>query len=64
MKRWIFVVDGEVGPDLTFEEASSERHTALAAVLSSDPTVLEVEVESEVQMGWTWDGTTFSPPAE
>jgi hypothetical protein len=63
MKRYVFVIDGEVGPDLVFEETSSDQHQALAAALSSSPTVVEVPQGSEVQMGWTWDGTTFTEPA-
>jgi hypothetical protein len=63
MKRYVFVVDGEVGPDLVFEETSSDQLQALAAALSSSPTVVEVPQGSEVQMGWTWDGTTFTEPA-
>lgn len=64
MKRYIFIVDGEVGPDLVFEESTTERAESLAAILSSDPKVLEIDVESEVEMGWTWDGTNFFPPKE
>lgn len=63
MKRYVFVIDGEVGPDLVFEETSSDQHQALAAALSSSPTVVEVPQGSEVEMGWTWDGTTFTEPA-
>lgn len=63
MKRYVFVVDGEVGPDLVFEETSSDGHQALAAAMSSNPTVVEVPQDSEVQIGWTWDGTTFNAPA-
>jgi hypothetical protein len=63
MKRYVFVVDGEVGPDLVFEETSSDQHLALAAALSSSPTVLEVPQGSEVELGWTWDGTNFIAPS-
>jgi hypothetical protein len=63
MKRYVLVIDGEVGPDLVFEENSSAQHHALAAALSSSPTVVEVPQDSEVEMGWTWDGTTFTEPA-
>lgn len=48
---------------LVFEETSSDQHQALAAALSSSPTVVEVPQGSEVEMGWTWDGTTFTEPA-
>ena len=64
MKRYIFVVDGEVGPDLVFEETAHAQNAALAAALSSDPKVVEVEPDSVVGIGWTWDGQNFNPPVE
>lgn len=64
MKRYLFIVNGEVGPDLAFEETANVQRAALAAVLSSDPKVVEVDPESEVGIGWTWDGQNFFPPVE
>lgn len=61
-KRYVFVINGEVGPDLHFEPAGNPQREALAAALSSDPKVIEVDVESPVNVGWTWDGTEFHPP--
>ena len=34
------------------------------AGLSSDPKVVPIPVDSPVVFGWTWDGSTFTPPAE
>jgi hypothetical protein len=64
MKRYVIIVDGEVGPDLVFDPEASNEVRALAAILSSNPTTVEIDYTSEVTMGWTWDGTTFFPPAE
>jgi hypothetical protein len=35
----------------------------LASGLSSNPTVLEIPLESEVTVGWTFDGTEYHNPA-
>jgi hypothetical protein len=68
LRKFIFIIDGEVGPDLTFEDAGEgpkfDRNRALAAALSSNPVVLEIPEESPVQMGWTWDGNNFTPPEQ
>ena len=63
MKRYVFVIDGEVGPDLQFEETANARSTLLAAALSSNPKVIEVEKDDPVDVGWSWDGSKFLPPA-
>lgn len=61
MKRFVFIIDNEVGPDLKFAVGNPQTE-ALAAALSSDPKVIEIPIDSEVNMGWTWDGTNFYPP--
>lgn len=61
-KRYIFVVDGEAGPDLHFDPGDNPQRQALAAALSSDPKVIEVEPDNPVNIGWTWDGEKFNPP--
>ena len=67
-RKFIFIIDGEVGPDLTFEDSGEgpnfDRNRALAAALSSNPVVLEIPDDSPVQMGWTWDGNEFIPPQQ
>jgi len=35
----------------------------LRAAFLSSPVVIECENDSPVGVGWTWDGSTFSPPA-
>jgi len=68
IRKFVLVIDGEVGPDLTFEDGepgSSDKYDhnkALAAALSSEPTIIEIPYDSEVQSGWTWDGTEFKRP--
>ena len=59
IKRFIFVVDNIAGPDIHFTDY---EHPALAAGLASDPIVIEVPIDSPVQMGWTWDGIEFKEP--
>jgi hypothetical protein len=61
-KRWVFIVDGEVGPDIHFESGDNIQRQALAAALSSDPKVVEVPMDSDINIGWTWDGENFYPP--
>lgn len=67
MKKYVFVIDGEVGPDLIFEDQGVgekfEANRALAAALSSNPTVVEIPIDSPVKPGWTWDGTNFKEPS-
>lgn len=67
LRKFVFIIDGEVGPDLTFQDEGEgpkfDMNRALAAALSSNPTIKEIPHDSEVQMGWTWDGINFNPPA-
>lgn len=60
----MFVLDGEVGPDLQFDDSKSDQNAALAAALASNPIVVEVPTDSPVQLGWLWNGTEFNPPVE
>lgn len=68
LRKFIFIIDGEVGPDLTFEDAGEgpkfEANRALAAALSSSPLIVEIPADSPIEMGWTWDGTSFHEPQE
>jgi hypothetical protein len=66
MRKFVLVIDGEVGTDLVFEDQGEgpkfEANRMLAAALSSEPVILEVPADSPVVSGWTWDGSTFTPP--
>lgn len=68
MRKFVLVIDGEVGTDLVFEDQGDgpkfEANRMLAAALSSNPTILEVPSDSPVRSGWTWDGSTFTAPQE
>ena len=67
-RKFIFIIDGEVGPDLTLEDAGEgpkfEANRALVAALSSNPIIMEIPSDSPIQMGWVWDGTNFIQPGE
>lgn len=64
MRKFVFIIDGEVGPDLVFEDEGEgpkfEANKALAAALASNPVVLEIPTDSPVQTGWLWDGENFT----
>ena len=68
LRKFIFIIDGEVGPDLTLEDAGEgpkfDMNRALIAALSSNPTISEIPTDPPVQMGWTWDGSNFIPPQQ
>jgi hypothetical protein len=55
------VVDGEVG----FISHVDNSIEFLVALLSSNPTVVQIpdELKYDVNYGWTYDGSNFNPPA-
>jgi len=66
MRKFVFIVDNEVATDQVFEAEGEgpkfEANRMYAAALLSNPIILEVEPDSPAQVGWTWDGSTFTPP--
>lgn len=66
--HFILVVDGEVAGEFPIQNRLTEDGNyipaieKLIAILSSDPRI--VVSDTAVQEGWTWDGESFSPPAE
>ena len=46
--------DPEINPN-------GPRH---AAGFASDPVVVEIPEESPITLGWTYDGSEFTPPSE
>jgi hypothetical protein len=36
----------------------------LRMAFSASPTVIECSTDDLVDVGWTWDGVTFTPPTE
>lgn len=64
MRKFVFIVDGEVAGDLVFEDQGEdvkfERNRMFAAALLSDPVIVEVPSDSPVKSGWSWDGVDFT----
>ncbi len=61
MAKFAFVVDGEVGVvwHVTGPESIEGR---IIACLMSNPEIVHIDDSMTVTDGWTWDGSTFSPP--
>ena len=59
--KFLFIVDGDVGMRLLFGESGISARQI--ACLRSNPTIIEVPLDSPVDTGWTWDGENFQPPA-
>jgi hypothetical protein len=63
VRRFVFIVDGDVFMQLQFDEdGQGIKSAAWAAGLASSPTVVEVTDRPEVVPGWTWDGNSFIAP--
>jgi len=63
VRRFIFIVDGDVFMQLQFDDQSQGiKSEGWAAGLSSSPTVIEVTNQPDVVPGWTWDGVEFKAP--
>lgn len=62
-RRFVFIAEGDVFMQLQFDdEVNSDRSTAWAAGLASDPIVIDVTNRPDVVPGWTWDGANFVAP--
>lgn len=71
-RKFIFVVDGEVGMNLYFEDEGDgtskfQRNAAYAACLSSNPQIIEVPAAQEVEedidyFGWKYVGDQLERP--
>ena len=63
MRKFIFIVDGEVASDLIFEDQGEgpkfEGNRMFAAALLSNPVIMEIPTDSPVKNGWLWDGKDF-----
>lgn len=64
IRRFAVVVDGEVAGTLSISENEpsevAQRHLA---AYDSDPRIIPIKTEDPVDHGWTYDGTSFLPPA-
>jgi hypothetical protein len=58
--KFDFANDGVV--NFSLRPYNTEEFQRQIACLRSNPTIIEVEMPSSVRHGWTYDGTTFSPP--
>jgi hypothetical protein len=73
-RKFIFVVDGEVGMNIYFEDegdgsAKFVRNAAHAACLNSNPEIIEVEASQDGlddidYFGWKYIGGKLERPAE
>jgi hypothetical protein len=74
-RKFIFVVDGEVGMNLYFEDEGDgsykfQRNAAHAACLNSNPEIIEVEASQDGlddidYFGWKYiDGELIEPETE
>ena len=63
--KFAALVDGDVFGIVSFpDDLLPENAAPLRAAFLSSPIVIECENDSPVGVGWTWDGSTFSPPVE
>jgi hypothetical protein len=63
-KKFAAVVDGDVFTVMTIDsEYSTTLHPGLGerliAGFSSDPKIIEIPEDQEIDIGWTWDGEIF-----
>lgn len=58
-KKFVYVIDGEICGKLEFSIDGPED-LDLAKNLSLNPTPIEVPLETEVMVGWVYDGKIFT----
>ena len=64
IKKFAAVVDGDVFSVISVDSAYSTHEKPdlgerLIAGFSSDPKIIEIPENQEVEIGWTWDGEIF-----
>jgi hypothetical protein len=66
IKKYAVIAGEDVFSILSFNEDESVNPNAprLVAGFSSDPKIVEIDPESFINVGWTWDGSNFNPPGE
>lgn len=62
-KVFALIVDGDVFGTLHLGP-EAPNYDRMVAGLSSSPIVVDASSVPNVQFGWTFDGTSFNPPAE
>ena len=73
-RKFIFVVDGEVGYEMYFEDQGDgsgkfQRNAGYAACLSSNPEIIEIEaaqndIDNPMHLGWKYIGGKLERPEE
>jgi len=64
IKKFAFIVDGVVKCRLSFPDNTPDAEMKTIG-LKSNPLIIETtNLEEKPQVGWTWDGDQFNPPAE
>jgi hypothetical protein len=66
LKKYALIVGEDVFGTIRFDDDPTKNINGprLSAGFSSDPKVIEVDANSEIEFGWTWDGTNFIKPGE
>lgn len=61
--HYLFIIDGEVV--WRHSVGKNSEMDMVNAIFSSDPKIVKApdEIAGDIQFGWTYDGTTFNPPA-
>ena len=64
--KYAGIVNDIVFGSITFdiESFSPEEIQMLDAGMQSDPYIVEIAPNTQVEVGWTWDGSSFNPPVE
>lgn len=62
MAKFAFVVDGEVGA-VWRVSGDKDVEARTTACLMSAPEIVLIDDEMIIEIGATWDGSTFTPPA-
>lgn len=64
IKKFAFVSEGDVFATWTIDTEDTTENTEttsrIIAGMTSNPVVIEVPENVDVQDGWTWDGTEFT----
>jgi len=64
IKKFAGVVDGDIFTILTvdseFEGTDGQAGERLIAGFQSNPTIIEIPSSLDVEVGWIWDGQTFT----
>lgn len=66
IKKYALIVDNDVFGTIKFDDDPNHNVNGprLAAGFSSNPIVIEVDADSDIEHGWTWNGTIFNPPGQ